>query len=73
MFSGAQRTLLIAVYAFLAWKFLTLASIALAGAFALVFQYEATGVVLIPIAGILGVFGVVTLGDLRRVMRSSYY
>lgn len=72
MLRSRDRALLIAVYAMMAWKFLTFASLAAAGALAFALRSEIAGVLLLPAAGILAFFGVETLRSLRRVMHAPY-
>lgn len=73
MLRDVDRKLLILAYAYLAWKFLTLASLAAAGAVALTLQYRLIGVGLIPIAGIFGILGVMTLQAVRDTIHAPHF
>ena len=73
MLRSADRKLLIAIYAFMAWKFLTFSSIAAAGAVVLAVQSQIGSVALVPIAALLATFGVITLRGLRDAIHAPYF
>ncbi len=73
MVSGRDRSLMVAIYFFIAWKLLTLSAVIGVASLAFTLALDPAGALMIPIAGFLGYVGAYALQRMSAALAMPHY